>query len=321
MSVEDRPGNNIEGTNIINTGEYNRYSRRLELSPQERALSAKTVEVFEKKVKRRQSWLIEPDGVITTIQTPRNSRLLQESDVVRIKQDKIIRLDDLDNETISDELAEVIRFSKFTEDYLPDFNRIYTSVARGYQGIALTASQWGVEEGQHGRLDGIILERSHGESGEKLSEDYLNQQETEFYAPFSTPIELISYAVLQEKITSKNYSAAAARAKEEGAPTVAECLLLIAGDEGWHGASYRHFYDLFAEYDPEAAKKAMLKVASSFNMPTDHLLTTRQKRQALIAARNVGFLVGDGLQQEIFKIVASVGNISKEEAYKAISSR
>jgi hypothetical protein len=126
---------------------------------------------------------------------------------------------------------------------------------------------------------------------------------------------MVVYAAFQEQLTSLAYHALAKRALEEGAPTVATIMTLIAQDEAYHGGGYRAFSRIFAEVDLPRTVADAEHVARNFRMPAQHLI--RDGNQRGIDIIRVGAFNRELVSEEtIYKVLKGLGFVPMDRARK-----
>lgn len=342
----------VPGEGVLNSGNgfssehpfglpYEISHRSIEVTEKERELSPQTFEVFLTHIDRLPPWCITPDGkILYSIKTLKAAPMIVDVDgqdpiEPRIVYDGVFDLNTLNDEAISDELASVIRLFKFTEDFLPDYTREMARVGRNYHGLSLSGYQWSNEEGDHGIALGEILTRTrrrnskdeqrdavgelpHHNTREELEQLYLDQQKKTLEMPFENVEEFLGFGVLQEPFAYVHYEKAAKKADSEGAQGTAFVLRLIGAVEAYHAKGYRVMIGVFAKYDPDTMKRAILRNGANFKWPAEHLLSLRGKAEALRNGPKVGMLSGDSYREQIYSTLRSFrGLISPAEAAAA----
>jgi hypothetical protein len=230
-------------------------------------------------------------------------------------ESRIIPTERLETEQISPLLASVLLTSKRIEDKLADYSGWGHVLFRNIWGINNSYHQWSFEENQHSDALGLVLERTGHLSRSALEDDYLDNLSTSWSPPFPTSREMVLYAAFQEQLTSLAYHALAKRAVEEGAPTVATIMTLIAHDEAYHGGGYRAFSRIFADVDLTGTIADAEHVARNFRMPAQHLM--RDGTQRGIDIIRVGAFNRQLVSEEtIYKVLKGLGFVPVDRARK-----
>lgn len=205
---------------------------------------------------RLPAWAVDKDGIVT---------------IGRAGE----RIDGLENEKISPELARLIAGFKMVEDFLPDYMGKGNKLVRNNMGLFMINMQWGREELQHGLALGNILEQTGHTTHEQTIENYQRNLERTFELPYSTARKIVIYGAFQERGTCIGYMALEKKAEEEGAPKTAEILRLIAADEAYHNAGYTQVVKIYYDEDQKGTLEDVLDVARNFRMPAENLHPNR----------------------------------------------
>lgn len=218
----------------------------------------------------------------------------------------------LRQELISPELARMIAQFKAIEDYLPDYMSSAEELFRGNEGITHSYQQWGNEEKNHSKVAELILLNTLSSKGvighatqRELRERRQRMLQNGWPLPFPTGREIVAYAVFQELMTRDAYKKLSDRAKEEGAPITSDLLLLVSGDEAYHGGGYMKFLRLYYEQDPVGTLQDTLNVAREFQMPATNLVT--EDKIAIQDAIDLGVYGGDYGKVTIKKALLNLG--------------
>lgn len=242
-----------------------------------------------------------PKGkVVIAGERPEEHQLIMETggaDPVADYYGKELLIKGLRQELISPELARMIVQFKAVEDYLPDYTRKAKKLFRGNQGIQDSYDQWGNEEKNHSKVAELVLLNTMSSKGtighttsRELRERRNKNLKNGWPLPFPTGRELVAYGVLQELMTRDAYKKLSDRAREENAPITADLLLLVSGDEAYHGGGYMKFLRAYHQHDPAGTVIDMLNVAREFQMPAMNLVYDEE--EAVQDAIDIG-LYGD----------------------------
>ena len=199
---------------------------------------------------------------------------LQEHGLITVHE---ITAEALSKETIPPEVAQALLTDKRVEDNLQWFLIHAKNAFKDVKGLAHQYGQWDREEREHSLIDGMILETAGGMSREFIDEDYEVTQENSWKPPFRSDIQMVIYAMMQERATRDHYIRLRKLIKEV-APKSALALGLVASDEGLHGASYEDDAEAYARISPACAVEAAhaaLDVGARFRMPSLHLMRDR----------------------------------------------
>lgn len=287
-------------------------SRLREITPENKALGAETLDIYSKQISRTTPWNIRNGRIDVAGKPQRVVNLeLPQGSYTGIIQPHTIITEDLHKETISDEAARVLAQFKAIEDYLPDFMGRSTDLFIGNLGITASYWQWGKEELQHSQAAALILEQTGHKTTEELAAEQQKGLAKTWELPFSTGRQVILYAVYQELMTRDAYKALGKYVREENdAPITASILELIARDEAYHGGGYMKFARIYYDHDPEGTVQDALDVASQFTMPALNLLP--KKRSGLLDAVRVGVYDDDMGQEALHKSMRSLGFLPED---------
>jgi hypothetical protein len=310
MTSETRPG----------LPPFNDAYRNVEITPEERFVGPRTLELFKREIIRPLPWSIkdgriEVEGTPTPIEGIVLSTTFPGQSFSGDVRPHAIVTEGLERERITPELASVIAQFKMIEDYLPDFMGRATNLFRGNLGISASYNQWGREELQHSLAAGLILERTGHRTQEQLAEDQMAGLLKTWETPFPTARQVVLYAAFQELQTRDAYKALADRAMEEDAPITAGILRLISRDEAYHGGGYMKFARVYHEFDPEGTVADALHVAENFRMPALNLLPNQ--RVAFRNALEVGVYGGDMGQETMFRALRGLQFVPLDQARQA----
>lgn len=181
-------------------------------------------------------------------------------------------------EHLSPDIIEVLLTDKRIEDNLQRFLIAAKKAFADVKGIGRKYGQWDREEAEHSNIAALILKTAGGMTQEALDEDYEMTQKQTWEPPFSTDIQMILYAMMQERSTRDQYMYLGNAMKRIGAVNSAFGMRLIGSDEGVHGDSYEKDAEAYARISPEKAVEAgqaAIYVAYNFRMPSLHLMRDR----------------------------------------------
>ncbi len=301
---------------------FNDKSRDFIITPEDRFVGPKSLELFKTTLIRPVPWNIK-DGVIEVegVEDPIQSAIMRSHGFPGRGfpgefRPYVIVTEDLDKEVISEELANVIAQFKTIEDFLPDFMGRATDLFRGNIGISASYNQWGREELQHSLAAGLILERTGHKTAQQLAEDQMASLLRTWELPFPTGRQIVLYAAFQEMQTRDAYNSLSKRAEAEGALTVAGILKLIGKDEGYHGFGYREFAKIYHEFDPEGTVDDAVHVATNFKMPALNLIPDPDKK-GLRSAMEVGVYGGDMGERTMYMALKQLGFVPENKARDA----
>lgn len=274
---------------------FSEETRSVEITPQEKTFGLETNHIYERKFKRSTPWMVKGDRILyfgpIQVKPNQDAPVIQtEKDIKRygiITIDQITA-DELAQEKISKDVADVLRIFKRVEDNLPDFTKAASRKFRSLKGIHRSYLQWSHEEAEHSNAAGLILTTTGHNTQEELDEDYYKTQEQEWTPPFEKPIEVLMYAMFQEINTGWNYYSLSDQMEEQGAMQSAKVARVIGSDEFFHGAGFRDYVHAYAEIHPQEAQEAALHVAWNFRMPSLHLMRHRL-RDTVRVMKTVGY--------------------------------
>ena len=274
---------------------FSEETRHIEITPEQKAFGLATNRIYEQRFKRSTPWMVKDGRILyfRPVQVRPNEDPLVIETERDIKRYGVITVDeisgeDLAKEQISNDLADVLRIFKRVEDNLPDFSKSALRAFRNVKGVNRSYHQWSNEEAEHSNAAGLILVATGHNTQEELDEDYYRTQEQEWNLPFKEPIEVLIYAMFQEKNTSWNYHAVAKKLEDQGALKAAHVTRIIASDESFHGAGFNHYVDAWAKLHPKEAEEAALHVAWNFRMPSLHLMRHRL-RDTVRVMKTIGY--------------------------------
>jgi len=299
--------------------DFDETSRAISITAEERWLGIKTKAYFDRTLKRTTPWLIKNAQIRILLPTaapgPREADSLA-APPPPLAPSRVISTEALEKETISPLLGSVMFTFKRIEDKLADFSGRSYDLFRNIWGINNSYHQWSYEENQHSDALALILERTGHLSQEVLQEDYYANLARTWEPPFPTARQMVLYAAFQEQLTSLNYRALAKRALEEGAPTAADIMTLIAQDEAYHGGGYRAFSRIYAASDLEGTIADAVHVGTNFRMPAQHLMRD-QKRNSVEIVRVGAFSKELVSEETIYRVLKGLGFVPEAEARQA----
>lgn len=290
---------------------FDETSRRVPITAEERTIGIKTKYYFDRTLKRTAPWLIK-NGQIRVVR-PKSSPSPADAPAPPAGD---VSIDALEGETVSPLLASVMFTFKRIEDKLADFSGRSYDLFRNVWGINNSYHQWSFEENQHSDALSLILERTGQLTQQELEDDYYANLAMTWEPPFPTARQMVLYAAFQEQLTSLNYQALAKRAIEEGAPTAAQILTLIAQDEAYHGGGYRAFSRIYAELDLEGTIADALHVGGNFRMPAQHLMRDRNRNSVEIV-RVGAFSKALVSEETIYRVLKGLGFVPDKLARQA----
>jgi rubrerythrin len=299
--------------------DFDETSRKVPITAEERVIGIKTKCYFDRTLKRTTPWLIKNAQIRilqpTAAPGPREADPLA-APLPPLIPSRLISTDALEKETISPLLGSVMFTFKRIEDKLADFSGRSYDLFRNIWGINNSYHQWSYEENQHSDALGLILERTGQRTQQALQDDYYENLVRTWEPPFATARQMVLYAALQEQLTSLNYRALAKRALEEGAPTVADIMTLIAQDEAYHGGGYRAFSRIYAESDLDGTIADAVHVGTNFRMPAQHLMRD-QKRNSVEIVRVGAFSKEMVSEETIYRVLKGFGFVPERLARQA----
>jgi hypothetical protein len=299
--------------------DFDERSHEVLITPEERLIGIKTKCYFDRTLKRTTPWLIKNAQI--RILLPTAGPGLREAEPFGappppLTPARSISTEALENETISPLLGSVMFTFKRIEDKLADFSGRSYDLFRNVWGINNSYHQWSYEENQHSDALALILERTGHLSREALQDDYYANLVRTWEPPFETARQMVLYAAMQEQLTSLNYRALAKRALEEGAPTAADIMTLIAQDEAYHGGGYRAFSRIYAETDLPGTIADAVHVGTNFRMPAQHLMRD-QKRNSVEIVRVGAFSKEMVSEDTIYRVLKGFGFVPERLARQA----
>jgi len=313
--------------------EFNQDSRQVEVTPEEAYLGRKTRELFDTKLERVTPWLVANGGIFVLDPNKKATSLIptalkdleaeektaeqegKESPNLKFLQS--ISLYELPIARLQGEHLDPLTLQALStfggiEHKLQDFLKHAFSQFRNVRGFVDMYSQWGKEEGSHGKAIDLTRMAIGDKTREEIDAEYDQRLTTTWEAPFVTTRQMIIYAYLQEAMTSQNYLALARRAEKDGSPTTKQILRLIAGDESFHASGYHEVVEIMHDIDPEGTKRDALAVAFNFEMPAQHLMND-PKSDALSIVKS-GAFNKKMATDVIYKALKGLRFITEEEA-------
>jgi hypothetical protein len=300
---------------------FSEDSLAVEITPAEREIGLKTKRYFDRTLKRKTPWLIKNGKISVEKGTLAPTALEQNPGGEQLASltSGEISTERLSTESISPVLASVLLTFKRIEDKLPDFSGRSNTFFRNIWGINNSYHQWSYEENQHSDAIGLILQATGSNTQDELDADYYQNLAITWEAPFPTGRMMVLYAAFQEQMTSLSYHALVKRATEEGAPTVAEIMKLVAQDEAYHGGGYRAFSRIYFEQDPEGTVADALHVAANFRMPAQHLMRDRRRNSMEIV--RVGAFSKEMVSEEtLFKVLMGLRFVPEADAKRVAAN-
>lgn len=278
---------------------YNDHSGTLEISQEEQRIGSEIDKLFREKWIRPLAWNIK-NGIVII---PRTRDGIEE------------RIDGLENERISEELARAIVGFKRVEDLLPNFMKRGTEMTRRNIGLSRFNYRWGGEELQHSLALGAILEKTGCKTNKQITEENQENFKITIDLPYATARKVVAYSAFQERGTFLAYMALKEKAKAEDALQTARVLELIAGDEAYHCAGYIAIMGIYHKIDPEGTLEDVLDVAREFRMPAENLHPNRS--QWVKDLIKVGVLRKGLVEEEIlYRTLKGFGFIPEDVARK-----
>jgi len=196
-------------------------------------------------------------------------------------------------EQLAQPVIDVLLIDKRVEDNLQWFLIHAKNAFKDIKGLARQYGQWDREEAEHSNIAGLILRTAGGMTQEELDADYEMTQRNSWKPPFKKDIEMVIYAMMQERNTNENYKHLADAMKATDAVNSAFATRLIASDEQVHGDSYEKDAEAYARISPQhaiEAAQAALDVAFRFRMPSLALMRDRM-RDTKLAMDTVGYRI------------------------------
>jgi len=306
-----------EARHAVPPPDFDETSRQVSITAEERLIGIKTKCYFDRTLKRTTPWLIKNAQIRILLPTvapgPRETDALAPP---LPPPSRVISTDALDKESISPLLGSVMFTFKRIEDKLADFSGRSYDLFRNIWGINNSYHQWSYEENQHSDALALILERTGHLTQAALQEDYYTSLVRTWEPPFATARQMVLYAAFQEQLTSLSYRALARRALEEGAPTAADIMTLIAQDEAYHGGGYRAFSRIYAECDLAGTIADALHVGTNFRMPAQHLMRDLKRNSVEIV--RVGAFSKELVSEEtIYRVLKGFGFVPEPAARQA----
>lgn len=299
--------------------DFDETSRQIPITAEERLIGIKTKTYFDRTLKRTTPWLIKNAQIRILMPTaapgPREPDPLAPP-LPPLAPSRVISTEALEKETLSPLLGSVMFTFKRIEDKLADFSGRSYDLFRNVWGINNSYHQWSYEENQHSDALGLILERTGQLTQAAMQDDYYANLARTWEPPFPTARQMVLYAAFQEQLTSLNYRALAKRALEEGAPTAADIMTLIAQDEAYHGGGYRAFSRIYAECDLAGTIADALHVGTNFRMPAQHLMRD-QKRNSVEIVRVGAFSKELVSEETIYRVLKGFGFVPEQSARQA----
>ncbi len=186
----------------------------------------------------------------------------------------------------SPELNTIIEGYFAVEQYVPDYVSKVLDLVRTSHGRSHFQIRWGAEEEKHADtwLNAVIFLRHR--TVEWIENYKHNLRSKEWQLPYDEPLQMVFYAVIQERATQMNYlnTARVALGKSDKTefandqdPLLAEVARTIAVDEAAHYAFYIEVARLFLYYYPTRALEALGHVVQTFAMPAMGIIPNYQE--------------------------------------------
>ncbi|MEK6784173.1 MAG: acyl-ACP desaturase [Nitrospirota bacterium] len=179
---------------------------------------------------------------------------------------------------LSPEVQCILRGFFAVEQFVPDYTGCLADLFRPNYGRSQYQLQWGVEEARHADVWRNALRSSTAMSLCEIEDYSMALRQQRWSPPWDGPIEMLFYAVFQERATQLTYLDMAGLFKSstygtgDGDPVLYKAAMAVAVDEAAH---YRFFLEgarLYLYYFPEESLEALQHVINCFEMPAMELI-------------------------------------------------
>lgn len=194
---------------------------------------------------------------------------------------------------LSPEVQCILRGFFAVEQFVPDYTGHLADLFRPNYGRSQYQLHWGVEEARHADVWRNALRSSTAMSLCEIEDYSMALRQQRWSPPWDGPIEMLFYAVLQERATQLTYldMASLFKSSSHGAgdvdPVLYKAAMAVAVDEAAH---YRFFLEgarLYLYYFPEESFEALLKVIDCFEMPSMGLIDDYSYFRAALIRRKL----------------------------------
>ena len=179
------------------------------------------------------------------------------------------------------------------EQFVPDYTGHLADLFRPNYGRSQYQLQWGVEEARHADVWRNALRSSTAMSLCEIEDYSIALRHKRWSPPWDGPIEMLFYAVFQERATQLTYLdiatvfKASSHCTEDVDPVLYNAALTVAADEAAH---YRFFLEgarLYLYYFPEESLQALQNVIDCFEMPSMGIIDDYANFKAALIRRKL----------------------------------
>lgn len=181
----------------------------------------------------------------------------------------------------SHELLTILEGFYAVEQYAPDYTAELTRLTRANYGRSQYQLRWGAEEEKHADLWRNTLLFSRARTPEWVEQYTADLRANSWSLPYTDPIRMLLYTVIQERATQLNYlnlyKIASGKSEKpqfmgDADPVLAKACVVIAKDEAAHFEFFIEGARLYLYYYPEETLCALVDVLNTFWMPAMEMI-------------------------------------------------
>ncbi|MEM7676887.1 MAG: acyl-ACP desaturase [Myxococcota bacterium] len=178
-------------------------------------------------------------------------------------------------DTLTDDQRSAVEFITLIEDHIPGYLDQYLSIFDVSPGqpediyaynreFYHFATRWAFEEDAHAHVLATYQLESGLSTEDKLREQLAHEGVKEFSLDITQPIEMLTYALIQEKATQIFYQQFMHAVNEPVLQSILRCLVT---DEARHYAFFSEVVEAYVEHFGDRAIQPMQAVLENFKMP------------------------------------------------------
>ena len=203
------------------------------------------------------------------------------------------------NRSMNPAVADVVESFCAVELYLPDYIGKALPMVRENKGWGWFHANWGYEESKHSLVLGDWLLKSGMRTDEQMADLEADLYKHQYELPQgSSPLGMVTYAMIQELATFVHYRNLRDRVVEIGDPALEKILTFVSVDERSHHAFYRSVVKLFLDMDRERTLTKLREVLMAFKMPAVGMFADGKQRMAQVKA--LGIFDEDVFMREVY---------------------